>query len=78
MSKMHAGKTIQVVAYSGYKANERPLRFTLEGRKLEVRQVLSRWTEEEADCFRVLAEDKKVYLLTWQRSLDRWRLVEDN
>ena len=69
-------KIIEVVAYSGYKANERPLYFILNNQKLEVRNVIKRWYGVEHDYFKVLADDGKVYLMRWQRTLDLWFLVK--
>jgi hypothetical protein len=67
---------IDVVAYSGYKANERPLYFVLDDQKKEVKGILDRWYGMEHDYFKVQADDGYVYLLKWQRSLDIWLLVK--
>jgi hypothetical protein len=67
---------IDVVAYSGYKANERPLHFVLEEKKLTVVDVLDRWYGVENDSFKVLADDGKVYLIRWHRLLDLWYAVK--
>jgi len=69
-------KKIEVVAYSGYKANERPLYFLLEGKKKVVIKVVDRWYGVEHDYFKVTADDGKVYLLKWHRSLDVWLMVQ--
>lgn len=68
-------KSIDVSAYSGYKANEKPLAFTVDGLKRDVVQVVDRWYGVEHDYFKVLAGDGKVYLLRWHRILDLWFLV---
>lgn len=67
---------IEVVAYSGYKANERPLHFVLERKRLGVVDVLDRWYGIEHDYFKVLADDGKVYLICWNRILDLWCVVK--
>ena len=67
---------IEVVAYSGYKANERPLYFFLERKKVSVVDVLDRWYGEEHDYYKILADDGKVYLIRWHRLLDLWFLVK--
>jgi len=36
---------IHVECFSGYKANERPVAFTLQGRRWEVAEILDRWYE---------------------------------
>jgi hypothetical protein len=69
-------KKIEVIAYSGYKSNERPLRFVLNDKSVEISGVLDRWYGEEHDYFKVLADDGYVYLLKWHRSLDIWFLVK--
>jgi hypothetical protein len=69
-------RKIEVSAYSGYKANERPLSFVIDQERIEVRDVIDRWYGEEHDYFKVLAGDGRVYLLGWQRSLDQWLLVK--
>jgi len=69
-------RKIEVTAYSGYKANERPLYILLDDKRLEVNGVLDRWYGQEHDYFKVLASDGRVYLLKWHRFLDIWFLVE--
>jgi hypothetical protein len=71
---MEFPKKIEVVAYSGYKANERPLYLVLDEERLEVKNIIDRWYGVEHDYFKVLADDGKVYLLKWHRTLDLWFL----
>ena len=37
---------IKVIAYSGYRGEETPRAILLQGEKIEVVQILKRWTEE--------------------------------
>ena len=67
-------KKIHVIAYSGYKANERPLYFILDHEQIGVQDIIDSWYGVEHDYFKVLAENGKVYLLKWHRSLDLWFL----
>ena len=67
-------KKIEVAAYSGYKANERPISFILDGQKLGVQNVIDRWYGVEHDYFKVLANDGQVYVLRWHRHVDQWFL----
>ena len=67
-------KNIEVNAYSGYKANERPISFILDDRKLKVVKIIDRWYGVDYDYFKVLANDGKLYLLRWHRTLDEWSL----
>jgi hypothetical protein len=61
-----------VTAYSGYKANEMPLSFTVDDKRHEVRDVISRWAEPEKDFFKVIADDGRKYTLSWNRKSDLW------
>ena len=65
---------IEVVAYSGYKANERPVYFLLEDRKKEIIEISNRWIGPDHDYFRVIADDGLQYQLKWDRSLGIWFL----
>jgi len=77
---------LKVECYSGYKADERPLRFRFadkpEGRVFEIQEVLDQWYGVGYQCFRVLADDGNFYILRHQQPDDRWLLdafrVHDN
>jgi hypothetical protein len=90
----------KVTAYAGYKANERPLYFSIlptvsntyldspvkpgndglevlerrnnDEQRHEVRDIISRWTEPDKDFFKVIADDGRVYTLSWNRKSDMW------
>ena len=55
--------TVEVESYSGFKADERPLRFRLGERWFEVEEVLDRWYDPDATYFRVRADDGDSYVL---------------
>ncbi len=61
-------------AYSGYKANERPVYLIRDGERLRIENIVVRWYGPEHDYFKVVAEDGKVYLIKWHRYLDVWLL----
>ena len=65
---------ITVESYSGYKADERPLRFVLNGREYEVGEVEDRWYSPEAIYFRVVASDGNRYVLRHDEATDAWSL----
>lgn len=65
---------IEVEAYSGYRANERPLAVFLEGKRVGIRRILEHWITPEWDEFRVLGEDGRTYRMGWHRQRDRWVL----
>lgn len=60
----------RVESYSGYRADESPLRFVWKGRAVKVRQISQRWREPEAECFRVIGDDGSDYVL--RLSGDGW------
>jgi hypothetical protein len=66
---------IKVECYSGCKANERPVRFYMGDRVLEVRELLDRWVGEEADYFKLVADDGNNYILRYDRHEDSWELT---
>ena len=72
MSSDSLFQEVKVVAYSGYRANERPLYFILDQRRLGVEKTVDRWYETDHDYFKVRADDGRLYVLRWHRSLDRW------
>ena len=66
---------VKVDAYSGCAGNERPRRFTLGERTLDVVDVLDRWYGEHERYFRVCANDGATYVLKYTDSDDSWELV---
>jgi hypothetical protein len=69
-------RNIEVYAYSGYKANERPTAFIMDNRTLNVSRIIDRWYGAEHDYYKILAEDGGIYLIRWHRILDLWFLVK--
>jgi hypothetical protein len=68
---------IHVHAYSGFKANERPLEFLLDGEYYEIAEVEDRWYEPEAMYFKVRTTEGKRYLLRYSDDDDEWTLQGD-
>jgi hypothetical protein len=65
---------VSVESNSGFKADERPLRFVLSGHEYEVREVEDRWYSPEAMYFRVVASDGNRYVLRHDERADSWSL----
>ncbi len=70
---------IKVECYAGAKADETPRRFDLEGRTIEVDEVLDQWYQVESkpewprvDYFKILAADGTAYLLKHDLESDEW------
>jgi len=53
---------IYVDSYSGYKANERPLRFTLDDETYAIASIEDRWQELNAEYFKERTVDGKLDL----------------
>jgi hypothetical protein len=68
---------IYVEAYSGYKANERPRRFTLDEETFEIAIVEGQWRSQDATFFKVQTSDGKHYLLRYNQHQDQWMLQSD-
>jgi len=66
--------TIRVECYSGYRDDERPLRFVLRGREYGVQELDGRWYSPEASYFRVRADDGNYYVLRHDETQDSWTL----
>ena len=65
---------VRVDCYSGYKADERPVRFYLGERSLEVSEVQDKWYSPGVTYFRLKAEDGNVYVLKHDEAQDVWIL----
>src|SRR5262249_13557752 len=65
---------IHVDAYSGYKANERPLRFWLDADIYEIVTIEERWHDPTAEYFKVRTADGKLFLLRYDEREDEWTL----
>jgi len=66
---------VRVECYSGYKAEERPVRIVFEARSIEIAEVEDRWYSPGATYFRVLAESGDRYVLRRDDAQDAWSLA---
>ncbi|MHB8792949.1 MAG: DUF6504 family protein [Thermoleophilia bacterium] len=75
-----AGKPITVHAYSGFKKDEKPRAFELDGKRLTVLSVKKTWQEESAQgrhrktCFRVHAHNGRTYDICLDAGSGEWTL----
>ena len=65
---------INVKCYSGYKADEKPLSFILDGKKLLIAKIINQWRSPGFNYFKVLADDGKTYLLKNYYQEGEWAL----
>jgi len=67
--------SVTVESYSGFKSEEYPLRFHLQGRKIEVSRIAARWLTPGCRCFKVLADNGSIYVLEYNETDDLWNLL---
>jgi hypothetical protein len=65
---------VRVESYSGYRADERPVRFVMSGCAYEVIEVEDRWYSPHATFSRVVASDGNRYVICHDEELDLWSL----
>jgi hypothetical protein len=68
---------LTVECYSGRKADERPVRFSLGVRQYEVEAVLDQWYDPESISHKVRADDGNIYILRQRTSRPdgKWELI---
>ena len=67
-------KQVQVETYSGYKADERPVRITIDGQSNEVAEVEDRWYSPGVTFFRVRLANGDRYVLRRIEAQEVWLL----
>ena len=69
---------VDVECYSGHKADERPVRFRLDGQDYLVEELLDQWYGLSDTFFKVRADDGNLCILSRGSSsspVGRWQLV---
>ena len=66
---------VKVEAHAGYKGEETPRAFTLEGDRLLVSEIVARWYTETHCYFRLHANDGRRYVLRYDLDNLIWELV---
>ena len=66
---------VKVDCYSGYRGEETPRRFELDGRRIEVVEVIDRWFGTDHRYFKVRGDDGSVYLLRHDEAAGCWELT---
>jgi hypothetical protein len=75
LASMEKEMELEVICYSGRKADERPVRFRLDKRDYTVEEVLDQWYGPDDAFYKVRAQDGNVYVLRRQMSAGSWHLV---
>jgi hypothetical protein len=68
---------LEVDCYSGRKADERPVRFRLDGREYLVEAILDQWYGLQDSFYKVRTDDGNFYILRREGSTPEgiWHLV---
>ena len=67
---------IRVECHSGYRGEETPRRFELDGQTIEITEVLRRWKEPDAFLFRVQTLAGRVFVLRRNEQTGSWDVPE--
>jgi len=71
-----AVKPVQVICYSGHTYAERPESLIWEGVEHKVKQIEREWQEPGARLFKVVTEDGKLLILSYNERGDEWSAFE--
>jgi hypothetical protein len=68
---------LEVECYSGFKADERPVRFRLDERQYLVEEIVDQWYGTQDVFYKVRADDGNIYILRRETSPPEgsWHLV---
>lgn len=66
--------SIKVQTYSGYKADERPVSFTVANRRFEVREILDQWQGMDHTYFKLITDDGNLYIIRHDKESDEWEM----
>lgn len=67
--------SLKVKTYSGYKADERPVSFTVVNRTFQVKEILDQWYGIDHVYYKLIADDSNLYIIRHDREADEWELV---
>ena len=67
---------VRVECHAGYRGDETPRRFHLEGKTIEIAAIIGRWKEPGVLLFRVQSIEGRVYLLRRGEQTGRWDVPE--
>ena len=65
---------LKVDCYAGYRGAETPRHLEIDGRLVEVVEVIDRWFGTDHRYFKVRGDDGAEYLLRHDEPADRWEL----
>ena len=72
---MSAEIEIHVECYAGYRADQRPQRFSFGKRVIEVNEIIDQWYGPDYRYFKLKGDDGGVYILRHEETASRWELI---
>lgn len=66
---------IRVDCYAGYRGEETPRQLTMGERRIAVVAVHDRWLAPDHRYFKVIGDDKGMYIIRHDPRLDQWQLT---
>jgi hypothetical protein len=72
---------IEVIAYSGYRGEETPRIILLQGERIEVIEILSRWVEESLEYstrkrfYQVRGDDRFIHKIYYDEKEMQWYYI---
>lgn len=66
---------IRVECYAGYRGEETPRRFFMDGKAIEIAEVIDCWLAPEYRYFKVRAGENDIYILRHDAIAQRWELT---
>lgn len=67
--------SVRVECYAGYRGEETPRRFYLDGRCIEVVEISDRWLGPDHRYFKVTGDDGQGYVLRHDSQTLQWTLA---
>lgn len=66
---------VRVECYAGHRADQSPRRFELDGRVVEVEEILDQWQGTDYRYFKLRGEDRNLYILRLDEARAEWDLT---
>jgi len=67
--------TIQVSCYAGYRGEETPRQIRMGERTIEVVEILDRWLSPDHRYFKILGDDRGIYIIRHDVQSWQWELT---
>lgn len=67
--------TIRVECFVGHRGDKTPLRFFINGKAVEIEEVIDRWLAPDHRYFKVRSGENDIYILRYDELEQRWELT---